>query len=346
MVDTSREMTAGSSDSYFVLFANCVVVRGFSRSTICDLQRGRIKIIPNSLQEVLALLKDRTVESVKAHFNGALNEGIDKYIELLIAEGFGFLTDEPHLFPPIELEWTSPHQITNAIIDYDNESNHPIAKIVSELDTLGCQALLLRFFDPIEQGQLETILTEFKNSRINSVELILSFDEMLMTQLVQFHKKFLFVRSITFYDSPRSEQTFYNEMDLFVQLSGDRIDSEQSCGIVDESLFVINQEHYTESINHNSCLNCKIGVDRSGVIKNCPSMKAGFGNIIDSSLLKAVTTTGFKEKASITKDQIGVCKHCEFRHVCTDCRAYVKEPEALYAKPAKCNYDPYSGKWI
>jgi hypothetical protein len=31
--------------------------------------------------------------------------------------------------------------------------------------------------------------------------------------------------------------------------------------------------------------------------------------------------------------------------MCSDCRAYVENPNDLYSKPLKCGYDPYTTKW-
>ncbi|MNX99984.1 hypothetical protein D3C86_1324620 [compost metagenome] len=53
----------------------------------------------------------------------------------------------------------------------------------------------------------------------------------------------------------------------------------------------------------------------------------------------------FKEHWFTKKDDIAVCRDCEFRYVCTDCRAYVEDPADAYAKPLKCGYDPYANVW-
>ena len=45
------------------------------------------------------------------------------------------------------------------------------------------------------------------------------------------------------------------------------------------------------------------------------------------------------------KDAIKICQDCEFRHICTDCRAYLDNPKDLYSHPAKCTYNPYQAKW-
>lgn len=52
---------------------------------------------------------------------------------------------------------------------------------------------------------------------------------------------------------------------------------------------------------------------------------------------------GFKN----TKTQLKgtVCQDCEFRHICTDCRACLDEPEDIYSKPLKCGYNPYTAEW-
>ncbi|MCR9102370.1 MAG: grasp-with-spasm system SPASM domain peptide maturase, partial [bacterium] len=116
-------------------------------------------------------------------------------------------------------------------------------------------------------------------------------------------------------------------------------------GIMDAPLFCHALNTFTESINHNSCLNRKISIDTEGNIKNCPSMKESYGNIKDTTLLEALEKPGFKKYWNITKDQISVCKDCEFRYICTDCRAYLEDPDDIYSKPLKCGYNPYTCEW-
>jgi len=108
---------------------------------------------------------------------------------------------------------------------------------------------------------------------------------------------------------------------------------------------VINMDFYSECINFNSCLNRKISIDAQGNIKNCPSCTQSFGNIKDTTLKQALEHPDFKKLWSITKDQVDVCKDCEFRHMCTDCRVYIKDPENIYSQPSKCTYNPYIAKW-
>lgn len=74
-------------------------------------------------------------------------------------------------------------------------------------------------------------------------------------------------------------------------------------------------------------------------------MKAAYGNIYDTSLEAALEDPEFLAYWQITKDQISTCKDCEFRHMCTDCRAYLDDPADRLSKPLKCGYNPYDGSW-
>ena len=121
--------------------------------------------------------------------------------------------------------------------------------------------------------------------------------------------------------------------------------SEKSCGLISQNNFTVNLTTFTESQKHNSCLNRKISIDKMGNIKNCPSMSQNFGNIKDTPLQKVLANKDFKKYWNITKAQITICKDCEFRYICTDCRAYIENPDDMYSKPLKCGYDPYTNKW-
>jgi len=74
-------------------------------------------------------------------------------------------------------------------------------------------------------------------------------------------------------------------------------------------------------------------------------MAQSFGNIKDTTLQEALDHPEFKKYWNVTKDQVAVCKDCEFRYICTDCRAYIENPEDMYSKPLKCGYNPYTCEW-
>jgi len=52
-----------------------------------------------------------------------------------------------------------------------------------------------------------------------------------------------------------------------------------------------------------------------------------------------------QEFIRLSKDHIEVCKDCEYRYACFDCRVKTNDAENLYAKSSDCFYNPYTGIW-
>jgi SPASM domain peptide maturase of grasp-with-spasm system len=104
-------------------------------------------------------------------------------------------------------------------------------------------------------------------------------------------------------------------------------------------------ELFMESKFHNSCLNRKVTIDKNGDVYNCWNIGKSFGNIETKSIFEILGLPGFKKHWQIKKDEIAVCKDCEFRNICTDCRAFLNDPSDIYSKPLKCGYDPYTNTW-
>jgi SPASM domain peptide maturase of grasp-with-spasm system len=121
--------------------------------------------------------------------------------------------------------------------------------------------------------------------------------------------------------------------------------SSDHCGFISPAYFVVDMDTFTEGVNHNSCLNRKISIDINGNIKNCPSLNTNFGEIMNTKLIDVIKNQEFNKLWAITKDQINVCKDCEFRYICTDCRAFIEDKNNINSKPLKCNYDPYTATW-
>ncbi|HSH50634.1 MAG TPA: grasp-with-spasm system SPASM domain peptide maturase, partial [Bacteroidales bacterium] len=124
-----------------------------------------------------------------------------------------------------------------------------------------------------------------------------------------------------------------------------KIKDNSNCGIIKPSTFSMNLNFFCESVNFNNCLNRKVCVDISGKIKNCPSMVKSYGNIKNTNIADVLNNKEFCSFWNITKDQIEVCKDCEYRYICSDCRAFLKDPDNIYSQPAKCTYNPYIAKW-
>lgn len=334
--------------SKFIIYADCIPVKGSKRSIICDTQNNTYHFIPNGLYDILMAYNGQTVEKIKMDYKFQYNDIIDEYFDFLIANKLIFFTQYPDLFPKISTDWDSPSLITNIIIDYD-EMIHDFCSLLPQFEFLKCSYLQLRFFKKTSIEYIFSIAEMLKkiNSRVVSIDFILPYYKDLDVDMLNiFLLENSRIHSLILYDSPIdvSYNPVGHKMGYLMQIKKNII-NEKNCGMINKEYFYSNIKLFSESQHFNTCLNRKLSIDKHGNIKNCPSMLDNYGNIKNTSLLEAVSHPTFKKYWNITKDQIEVCKDCEFRHVCTDCRAYIEDPENIYSKPLKCGYNPYTNQW-
>lgn len=333
------------------LFASCRVVKGSQRSIICDLQRMNFKLIPNDLIDLLQNCEGKTLAEIKENNNNEDNEVIEEYFDFLIENEYIFFTNNPEFFPDMNLEWFEPFEINNAVIDYCDNFN--LENILFQLEILKCKSIEIRFFNVIELNFIEKIL---KN--LNQISSIISSIGLMFENSSESKKDVLSELIINY---PRisyliitnsSENNLFNkigEKKGYLYYTKEKVYSSSHCGIINAKNWTVNTRLFTESQKHNTCLNRKISIDKDGNIKNCPSMPQSFGNIKDTTLQEALSHPDFKKYWNVNKDMIAVCKDCEFRHICTDCRAYTErthfDGEIDLSKPLKCGYNPYTNEW-
>lgn len=326
-------------------FANCITVKGHTRSIIYDLQRQKYDFIPNSLAEMLLQHDGKTTVEIKAAYNNQYDEIIDEYVDFLIDKEYVFFTKHPELYPDLSLNWEEPSIITNAII-CDKESKHPYQKIFQQLDEMNCKALQWRFFQLESLEQINNLLKLTDDSRLQHIEIIMpwigdfSIDE--YKKLVYNHQR---IWSIRIFNAPFDRVDFIDYQKHHpIAYTTSNIEDNTFCGSIFPANFRVNIKMFTEAQQFNTCLNRKITIAEDGEIKNCPSMDESFGNVRTDDILQVVKTLEFQKKWHIKKDDIIVCKDCEFRYMCLDCRAYLDKKQEN-SQPVKCNYNPYIGKW-
>jgi SPASM domain peptide maturase of grasp-with-spasm system len=335
-----------------ILFSDCILTKGVNRSIICDTKREKYYIIPNGLYNILSLYNGLSIKEIKENFDSKYNAVIDEYFEFLIDKKLVFFNSFPENFPKIELKWDSPSLITNAILDIkDNE--YDIENVLTQLDFYKCSNIQFRIFSKFNFSDIINILNfiEFKKYRFSSIDFIFPYNSLIdKNNLVNLLDIYSRINSIIVYNSEFVEnlKPFENRNGMILFTNEDVFD-ERYCGLIKSSYFMTNLKSFSESTNFNSCLNRKLSIDKNGNIKNCPSMSQSFGNVKETTLEEALNHPDFKKYWNVTKDKIDVCNDCEFRHICTDCRAYTErshfENDLDLSKPLKCGYSPYTNEW-
>jgi len=325
----------------FKLFANCIPVKGASVSIICDLQRGKYFYIPNELFTILNKYKTLDIQNIP-NDEMEISE-IQAYIDYFLSEELGFYTSEPDRFPEIVQHFESPEIINNAIIDCDEFSDHNYENIFSQLEILGCKFVELRFYTSKQLQDISEIINLAKGARFRNIDIYLKYSEELSPEnvLSGLSYRYQIIGHITIHSAP-VDRNYIKEKDYCLNYVKQSVTGSDCCGNISLKYFRVNVPVYMESQQYNNCLNKKIAIDIKGEIRNCPSMTKSFGNISEKTIIEVAAQNSFQEVWTINKDKISVCKDCQFRYICSDCRAYLS---GAYDKPAKCGYDPYTNTW-
>lgn len=334
------------NDLVLMLYACCIPVKGARRSIICDLQRGQYFFIPNALFQILKENEGVNPRKIKMSCSFEENKIIEEYIDFILKHDLGFFTEEPSCFPKIELSWKSANIITNAIIDSNNSSTHSYEVIIEQLQNLGCSSVQFRFYDPVSLSILQNILNVSKVSRLRSIEFIVPFSNLYsekeLLELIASNKR---LHTVVVHSSPFNIRKDIHQLNASIVYLEEKIQSSSHCGFVHPVHFRPNIQFFTEAMHHNSCLNRKISLDIEGRIKNCPSGTRHYGSFPEVTFAQVLEEPEFKAVWGITKDHVKVCRDCEFRYICTDCRVFTQDPEDVFSKPKKCSYDPYKATW-
>jgi SPASM domain peptide maturase of grasp-with-spasm system len=350
--------TFGAAD-VFRLHTDCVPVRGAKRSAIYDLGRREVVTFPTPYLDVLSSIGGRYTPADLAADGAAEDEDaakIAEFVRYLIAKELGAFSPDAVRFPAIAPGFESPGKIQNAIVDIDQRL-HDFDRVFGQLDELDCEFVQVRAYSTLLGPEdVASMARAARHKTIRSLELLVGyrpeFDDATLERLVREH---LIVVKWVVHGAPADHvlEIRFGSADVGgqpwtrkVTSIRSRITSSDRCGrIVPAAIQPPSVQLFHELLAFNGCLNGKISIDAEGEIKNCPSFGNSFGNIASHRLSDVMGNQDFRRLWQISKDQIDVCRDCEYRYACTDCRAYLARPGDLHSKPGKCAYDPYSATW-
>jgi len=343
--------------NYFIWSESVKLVKGAARSLVIDYGRGEVYFLPNDYFALVHLLNRKKLAEAEQWIDAASKPEFDRFIQSMLDLELAFLTTDPDSFPVMEAAVPEPFRVQDAIIELDitNFSSERFGKICAELDALCCLDIQLRLLSDFNHTLLNECLEVIQHTGINYAEVhCASYKNPDYAPLLDLLGRYAVLNHIFIYGQHEARiHTHTIEApgrypvtlgDIYL-LNYDYNEG-QCCGIINyDNLSFTRITDYYKLTTRNGCLDKKISIDSRGNIKNCPSMPATYGNVDSVSLASVMADRQFLQYGGIHKDQITVCRDCEFRYNCTDCRAFISDPGDLYSKPLKCDYNPYTATW-
>lgn len=337
------------SHKLFMLYSNCIPVRGISESIICDVERRAFLPVVNELFEILEKNQDLSlpVSLLKKHYKNKYDNGIDAFFNYLEKLGYGFYTDEPENFPSLSMEWEVPFKLTNAVITVSRSSFNISKDAVRDIVSIGCLAIELIFYDDTSIDEIVEFIGLIKNSKTSCVHLCFKWNINIRNEeIISLFSGNMMIGKIIIHSSTEDhfvpgefpsnmkniiQQTRKHPVDLLIP----------NCS---KHGLVLNISSFIEANSYNLGLNKRICIDINGDVKNDFSHTKVFGNINDQQICDIVNRTELCYLWNINKNLVEKCKDCQYRYMCVDF-SDIKFEEGKYYTINECQFDPYNNKW-
>ena len=320
-----------NKDKYINFFSCCILVKGFERSVIYDIQRETIEFIPNTLIDFVEDIRGRKVSDVLEEYNG--HKVAKEYLNFLEKKEFIFYSSHssfPELSAISTNEDTSEILFTTVILSqhiYDN-----LETFAQNIQQLGVKRLHLHLDNENCMEELLNVLSSLEYSRV--INISLSFPYQKISKKLYDHKR---ITSITIYNSPKKRSVNENDMIRnYITVNDSKL------FLTRFNLFdiAISINAYNVAKNYNLALFKTIFIDGNGNIKYNSSDKSSYGNILDD--FKTIKKDAVKKVSKIwnsKREEIEPCNVCEFRYCCTT--TFIPE-KSKNGYAVTCNYNPYT----
>lgn len=349
-------MKYSANDTFFIS-SSCKIVKGAKRSLIIDYLRKDIQIISNLFYDLLNLMNRKRIHTTLNHIEEESKVTFYNFLEFLLENEYGFITSDINDFPEISTLFDDDDVVVkDVIIEIDEQlfDEKKITDIIHQIDKLGCSDIQLRILSHPGYDFIKRTLATANASSVTYLELLLMESRKISNdQWYELFKKYSSLSDVSIYNSDETRSVeFFLKKERFHPLVIGKLNylNESSisncCGAITFKHLTLNDisTHHLHQ-RFNGCLYKKLTIDKYGNIKNCPSIKKIHGHINTVSIKDVFTSKSFRSLWSVKKDVISVCKDCEFRYNCSDCRAFTTNENNIYSKPLKCGYNPYTNVW-
>jgi SPASM domain peptide maturase of grasp-with-spasm system len=285
---------------YFKLYSYCVTTRGEEFSIVMDTQRIKCVHIPNFMHEILKEYTDHDVQKIEELYgdDGGI---IMEYLTKLEKEQFGFFTEQPALYPALNINWSTPGKIHNAVIEIDNVSAFNYNDVLFQLEQLQCRHIELWLTENVNICDISGLLCTLNGSVIRSVDIIMAGSAALSPSvLLDLRSSSQKVNYVVVYNAPEEVVDAGNKI-ACTSATASLLKATHS---LTDNYLCISLNFYLEALHFNPYYNKKVSIDKKGNIKNTLDADVVFGHVGNDRIGDIISSPGFQELWHVTGDRI------------------------------------------
>ncbi|MEM6721854.1 MAG: grasp-with-spasm system SPASM domain peptide maturase [Bacteroidota bacterium] len=346
-----------TQNDIFFVSSSCKLVKGAKRSVIIDYGRGEVQVIPNEYYDLVQEINRKKVSESLAAVDEDSKGSFLQFIEYMLMNEYGFFTEDITLFPEIATTFDDDQiLIKDAILELDEDVfvKEDFTELLFEINEMRCNDVQLRIASDTNKAFINKVLEIVKETNILFVELYLAnAGTITKDEWYEIFKDNSMLSHVHVYSAQEDKSIEFRLQTVnFHPIEIGKINyhtinfKEGCCGVISfDSLNFsdISTHHFHQK--HNGCLFKKLTIDKMGNIKNCPKMTKTYGNVKEKRIKEVMQQKSYQKLWNVKKDDIAICKDCEFRYNCSDCRAFTQNTDDEHSKPLKCGYNPYTNQW-
>jgi SPASM domain peptide maturase of grasp-with-spasm system len=312
---------------YFNLFSFAVPVMGKEEAIIVNLYDSGITKIPLFLCELLQDFSDLNIAEQEKMYNDHTGN-IRKYFDYLVSNDLGRYTDRSDEFPKIDLTWESHSELSSAAIEVNTLEGNRLEEVLHSLEELECRFLEIWFKGNSRSfSKLISLLEKNNDAPFRSVDLLTPYDAVDASALASYKERVHKLTDFIIYNAPSNKKDNARRIYLSKRnpLKNGRWYKE-----LERDEYIIVQDFFCESQQHNPYYNRKVCIDADGNIKNCFSHQQSFGNTRNGELMNAVRSNEFRELWFACNDKVLEVKDSPYRYIWLNMHELEKTNDGYY----------------
>lgn len=327
------------------VFSTCRIVYGFTRGAVYDLTRNKYYLVPIEFCDFL-----RRVDGMKLSDFNKLKENsqLGEYIDFVKKKEILFFVNETDssCFSDLHFEHDSPSAAHTVVIEMNDTIPFDLPAFLIKTDKIGLENAVFFTTNTLPILYIQNILQSFQRTRFQQIEIICRYDTGIepASYFPLFHSAPR-LRKLSLHSAPK-DHIYHAGGESARLFTFSESLARYPEPLVDYGYFKINVPFFTEAMLANPFYNQKIFIDATGRLKNAPYSKENFGFVDEIDVEEEIKQDRFRVLWQTRKDNIDVCKDCEFRYMCMDSRIPCVGREGRLYHETDCNYNPYICKWV